>query len=598
MELVIPFIALSGLYIVSRNQEKREGLKRRIARETFSNLSSTQQSLPNVSPIPPNYPTLNNSNLNNAPLENNLNYYDTPNPATDTYLNQSLYEKKENMGIHVGQQINNIYSLSGDYMNSAEFKHNNMVPFYGAKIKGQMYNEATESQLDNMVGAGSQLIKKVERGPLFEPKNDVQYPFNMPGMSDFFQSRQTVSTINTMVKPFESIHVGPGLGQGFESKGSGGFNSGMEDRDLWIPKTVDELRVETNPKMTYIMEGFEGPANSSIKNMGIEGTVEKYRPDTFYINSQDRLFTTTGIGHAGQLLPIQPVYENSRSNPTPYKGIPTSNAKSSYHIGEYETARRPELDIKDIPIASSQGRGPLQNLDHLDSMKIEHNNRSKCNQPVRMGNSFGSNIRAAITPFIDVLKPTKKESVTGVTVYGNTNTLTSGNYTINPYDAPKITNKETVLFSSSGFVGNQRADAVNSIAQFQGVENQRDTQSHNSGFGPMGGGGVRMGNQVYDSTYNQTNNDKKITGENYKSPGALPIFTGEINISKPKEMINPQYMGAPGSVIPMNASLETRGEAKVSIPHGSSDIEIQRINPDILKAFRENPYTFSLTNSL
>jgi hypothetical protein len=29
-----------------------------------------------------------------------------------------------------------------------------------------------------------------------------------------------------------------------------------------------------------------------------------------------------------------------------------------------------------------------------------------------------------------------------------------------------------------------------------------------------------------------------------------------------------------------------------------TDIEIDRINPDILKAFRENPYTFSLTNSV
>ena len=594
MELVIPFIALSGLYIVNRQQQKREGLKQKIAKENFSNMTS----LPNVSPIAPNYPTLNTSNLNNAPLENNLNYYETPNPATDTYLNQALYEKKQNMGIHVGQQINNIYSLTGDYMNSSEFKHNNMVPFYGAKIKGQMYNEATESQLDNMVGAGSQLIKKVEQAPLFEPKNDVQYPFDMPNMSDFFQSRQTVSTINSMVKPFESIHVGPGLGQGFESKGSGGFNSGMEDRELWIPKTVDQLRVETNPKMTYVMEGFEGPANSNIKSMGIEGTVEKYRPDSFYINSQDRLFTTTGIGHAGQLLPVQAVYQNNRSNPTPYEGVPTSNSKSSYHIGEYETARRPELDAKDIPIASSQGRGPLQNLDHLDSIKIDHNNRSKCNQPVRMGSSFNSNIRAAISPFMDVLKPTKKESVTGVTVYGNTNSLTAGNYMINPYDTPKTTNKETVLFSSTGFVGNQTSDAVNTIAQYQGVQNQRDTQTQNGGFGPMGGGGSRIGNQVYDSTYNQTNNDKKLTGENYKSPGALPLFTGKINVSKPKEMPNTVYMGAPGSVIPMNASLETRGQNKVNIPHGSSDIEVQRINPDILKAFRENPYTFSLTNSV
>lgn len=592
MELAIPFIALSGLYIINRQQEKQEGLKRKIITENFSN-----EQLPNVSPISPNYPKLNTSNSNNPPLENNLNYYDTPNPATDTYLNQALYEKKENMGVKVGMDIKDVYSLTGDYMKSSEFKHNNMVPFYGGKIKGKIYNEATESILDNMVGAGSQIIRKVEQAPLFEPKSDMQYPYGTPGMTEFFASRQVPSNVNNNVKPFESIHVGPGLNKGFDSKGSGGFNSGMEQRELWIPKTVDELRVDTNPKMTYILDGLGGPANSFIKNTGIEGFVEKYKPDTFYVNSQDRLFTTTGIGHAGQLLPVQTVYQNNRSNPTPYEGIPISNTKSSYHIGEYETARRPELDKNDVNIPSLQGMGPLHDLDRLNAMNIEHNNRSRCNQPARIGNSFSSSIRAAIVPFMDVLKPTRKENISGVTVYGNTNSLTSGTYTINPYDVPKTTNKETVLFSSSGFVGNQRSDAVNSLTEYQQIQNQRDTASQNGGFGPIGGGGTRMGSQVYDSVYKQTNNDKKEYVDNYKTSGNLPLFTGSINASYSKDGRSTEYLGAPVSMVPINASTETIGQLNHTLPHGSSDIEVQRINPDILKAFRDNPYTFSLTNS-
>jgi hypothetical protein len=83
MELAIPFIALSGLYIINKQQEKRDGLKRKITTENFSD-----QSLYNVAPIAPNYPKLNTANYNNPPLENNLNYYDTPNPATETYLNK------------------------------------------------------------------------------------------------------------------------------------------------------------------------------------------------------------------------------------------------------------------------------------------------------------------------------------------------------------------------------------------------------------------------------------------------------------------------------------------------------------------------------
>jgi hypothetical protein len=593
MELAIPFIALSGLYIINKQQEKREGLKREIIRENFSD-----QSLHNVSPIVSNYPRLNLSDSNNPPLEDNLNYYNTHNPATETYLNQSLYEKKNNVGISVDSNIEDIYSLSGDYVVSNEFKHNNMVPFYGAKIKGQMYNRASESQLDNMVGSGSQMMRKVEQAPLFEPKSDMQYPYGTPGMSEFFASRQVPSTINNNVKPFESIQVGPGLNKGYDSKGSGGFNSGMEQRETWQPKTVDQLRVDTNPKMSYILDGLGGPADSAIKNVGIEGFVEKYRPDTFYINSQDRLFTTTGIGHAGQLLPIQTVYENNRSNLKPYEGVPISNTKSSYHIGEYETSRRPELDTQEMNIPCLQGMGPLQELDRLNTMKIEKNNRSHCNQPVRIGNSFSSSIRAAIVPFMDALKPTRKENVSGVTVYGNTNSMASGTYTINPYDVPKTTNKETVLFSSSGFVGNQRSDAVNCISEFQPIQNQRDTPSQNDGFGPMGGGGTRLGNQIYDSNYNQTNNDKKEYADNYKTTGNLPLFTGKVNISSSKDDRPSEYVGVAGSAIPRTTSNQASISVKPVLPHGSSDIEVQRINPEILKAFRENPYTFSLTNSV
>ena len=31
----------------------------------------------------------------------------------------------------------------------------------------------------------------------------------------------------------------------------GGFNSGMEARDKWFLKTVDQLRVKNNPKNSY-----------------------------------------------------------------------------------------------------------------------------------------------------------------------------------------------------------------------------------------------------------------------------------------------------------------------------------------------------------
>ena len=42
-----------------------------------------------------------------------------------------------------------------------------------------------------------------------------------------------------------------------------------------VTKTVDQLRTETNPKLTFGLEGHQGPAQSVIKNLGIQGKMEK-----------------------------------------------------------------------------------------------------------------------------------------------------------------------------------------------------------------------------------------------------------------------------------------------------------------------------------
>ena len=88
---------------------------------------------------------------------------------------------------------------------------------------------------------------------------------------------------------WEPQRVGPGLNSGYGVQdesgynkggtGTGGFNSGMTSREIWMPKTIDELRVDTNPKQTFDLNGHQGPANSSIKLQGSNkkiGKVEKH----------------------------------------------------------------------------------------------------------------------------------------------------------------------------------------------------------------------------------------------------------------------------------------------------------------------------------
>ena len=84
--------------------------------------------------------------------------------------------------------------------------------------------------------------------------------------------------------------LGPGLNKGYTNEGSGGFQQ-AETRDYVLPKTTDEIRVKTNPKISYYGRINAGEKISKPTKIG---TVYKNRPDTFYVQNADRYLTTTG----------------------------------------------------------------------------------------------------------------------------------------------------------------------------------------------------------------------------------------------------------------------------------------------------------------
>jgi hypothetical protein len=247
MEIAIPILALGGMYVISNqssNKYKNDNppKKNQENQENFTNMGKQINYLPNTNTPPQNFPV---SNINQ--LVDTVQEYPNPNVSTDKYFNQNVYEQRVNKGLPVEQNPQQIYSMNGNYLDTQQFKHNNMVPFNGGKVKGNTYNiSMSESILDNMIGNGSQVIKKIEQAPLFKPEDNVQWAYGAPNQSDFYQSRVNPGMKNNNIKPFESENVGPGLNQGYSATGSGGFNSGMESRDKWMPYTVDQMRVSTN----------------------------------------------------------------------------------------------------------------------------------------------------------------------------------------------------------------------------------------------------------------------------------------------------------------------------------------------------------------
>lgn len=587
MEVVLPIVALGGLYVIS-NQNKNKK-----SQDGFNNMK--QNNNLNVNSIPQNYPV---DNINQ--LKNNMNQYNTINNSTSDYLNQTNYQNNVNNNISVSNNPKQMYNVN---LENKDFNHTNMVPFNGSKPRGNIYNYATnESILDNMNGSGSQQIKKVEQAPLFKPEDNMQYSYGTPNNSDFYQSRVNNSMKNNNVKPFESVLVGPGLNKGYDIKGNNGFNSGMESREKWMPLNVDELRVETNPKMVYELNNLEGPAISNIKNVptqDIIGNVEKYLPDRHYENTSDRWLNTTGYIKGETQRSAQEMGIIKRcNNLTDYKGAAiASDKKAMYSVQNYQESKRYALNTNQLNGPVSQGKGNIEN-NNLREKTNYVNNRSTMKQQELFG-GFSGTIGAVIAPLMDILKPTlKEESIDNIRIYGEAKSAIPGNYIINTNDTPNTTIKETTLYSQGFNINNQKEGMyINNQGELDLTQRETTSSDYN---GIAGGNGSTYGNKLYDNAYRQHNNDiKSSTIDNRINQGGTQMFNQYMNVNCSKNDTTRYDYRVNGPSLKTSAVPSMSQYGKVNYPQQYDETAgTERINPDLLNSFRKNPYTHSLSSAV
>jgi len=622
-EIAIPLIGLAGAYIMS-NQKKNSKPKPLAGStsaaaplaEGYENMGKPVNYMPNMAVPPDNYPVFKPKTGYDA---NEYSNFPNPNAATDKYYEQSAYEDVANGGPDFGgktqfgdnyQQRRQVMSLTGKPMDATDFKHNNMAPFFGAKIRGRTADaNVQESVLDSMNGAGSQWISKSEIAPLFKPQENYNYVYGTPNTSDFMQSRQMPSSNMANVKPWEEVHVAPGLDKGYTDVGSGGFNSGMDAREKWVDRNVDELRVKTNPKLTFGLETHEGPAYYYIQNApsaATQGKVEKYMPDTYYLNTPDRWLTTTGLEKAQTARPIEADrFVNRPSTTSEYFGPGSEqNGAATYAAPEVEQSKRQQMDPSKhhaINMSASDQR-PASVADHGRlGFKVLHNNRSTTANAVPMGGVFGA-IRAVVAPLLEVVRPSRKENVIGnLRAYANAGTTVPAGTVFNPADRLPTTIKETTttLLDFNHLNFERQTNAGYQVAEQQPIENQRDTTTDVNYMGAAGGDGAHMGNQVYNAAYNQRNNNNKVQ-TSWTNQGNMNLLNHDENLSVRKQNVSAcNYVGgaAPGpTTVNMPPSVETYGKARMPQNYPRNAIECERINPEILDAFRNNPYTQSLNS--
>uniref|UniRef100_A0A6C0CMJ3 DUF5899 domain-containing protein n=1 Tax=viral metagenome TaxID=1070528 RepID=A0A6C0CMJ3_9ZZZZ len=592
MELAIPIIALSGLYMASSNKKKEE-MKQK---EGFQNNLSP---LPNTNIPDRNYPEEHEvevAELDRTAKLSTINKYDTPSTYTDKYFTEKVYP--ETTG------VNTFTSMTGENVNSDYFQHNNMTPFFGSKNRSQILEyDSGEGILDNYNGSGTQFINKQEQSPMFSPGENLQYAYGAPNQNDFYQSRVNPSMRMANVKPFESQQVGPGLGLGSSNEGQGGYNSGMAIRDQWMPKNVDQLRTDNNKRSSGIgLLGHEGPAMHRIQTVPTSdniGRVEKNRVEkTWDMGYGERNFTTVGMETAPASRAIQiDRHVNRPETTTSYVGGAGAQPET-YTTGEYMESKH--MDLGHVPFGIASATNKQSGNDHEYEIKAKHaypNNRSVGTQETYFG-AFSSAIGAVVAPLIDELRPSRKENTIGsLRPYQNPHTTVSNSYMFNPADRANPTIRQTTEQNKylPGVNSNQHGGAYQTT-DHRAPKQQRDSTS-TSYMGNSSAGAGTKEFRPYDAEYRQRNNEiKSSTIKGHMVQGNLKLQNDYMNVrNRDGELKNTR----PLSHTTVQAQLV--GADGVGLQHSkqmyNSNVQIDRNTPDMLDAFHKNPYTHPLPGS-
>ena len=582
--LAIPIVILGSIYILSE-QEKKDSGKKNATQEKFQKqdfLSGGAKQTENFSNYRENVPERNNPNMN-QPINHVAN-----------------------------SQIN---LLSGQQTNLSQFGHNNMQHYYGGKLRGFTGDlNLTESILDSKQGNGSQQFSKSEIAPLFRPDENSHRPNGTPNNSDFIQSRMNESMKMSNVTLWEPQRVGPGLNMGYGSQnsdgfntggtlGGDGFNAGMMARDAWMPKSVDDLRAENKPKTSFDLDGHQGPALYPIKMAGPNskiGVIEKHLPDKSYESGPNRWFTTTGVEQAPpirstHLIPM----ENRPSTTREYYGSGSgSTGQATYTNAEVEESKRQNLSGLPLSNATATGTNFANPNDYgSQSYNVLHNNRTITKENTEFGGIYGM-AKAAMAPILDIFRPTRKENVIGnLRETGNVNGLTPTGHLFNSDDKTKVTNREMttnkINLNYVNVQGQNNTGNAYMVTDHQNYNNQRT--STNKEYIGNGNSNVQ-GLRPYNSAYAQQNIANK-TYEARTNQGNMSLFNNYNNSTISRndgifEQNRPLITNNSQSIIPSREFMgEINGMQSYDVNYNAS-----RMDESLLSAFKNNPYTKSLTS--
>lgn len=314
-----------------------------------------------------------------------------------------------------------VTTLAGESLTTEQFVHNNMTPFFRGHVRQNVDPAASAGVVERNTGTGGYYQTKEEIGCFFQPSTGIGNVCGMDNNNDYYQRHIEAPKARNNEFPIEQVRVGPGLGQGFTSQGVGGFQ--QEDLlDLIRPKNVDELRVATNPKLSYEIP-VQGP-QKGIAQRGSVGEFAKNRPDTYYEQSADQWIKTTGAVTREAERPVVQLKPTARvEGHIMYEGPATNTREGRGDANDYGRA---SITVYDNERTTTQTRTVIANVQSM--------------------------VKAIVAPILDVFRRTKQEyTVEAARTFGNMQAQIPDKATV--YDpvmhAMRTTIKETTIHDTT-----------------------------------------------------------------------------------------------------------------------------------------------------
>ena len=476
--------------------------------------------------------------LVNQSFKNSINAVNTgviPRNFNQNILNQTnKFKIHEQLGDIKEQNENNqkfmVSSLSGEKMNVKDFQHNNMVPFFGSNATQSTVPDVNNSRFEHFTGDMRHYRSKTEVPLMFEPK----FNMNNTNGSGVHQSslfdRYVPSDKKQNEVPIQAVNVGPGLNAGFTSTPQGGFNQ-ANTRDYVLPKTVDQLRVLTNPKKQY-----KGRVVNGLKEAqrGCVSKPSKNRPETYYHNSPERYLTSV-VRQKNKVRDKVKAKRTNRQCSVSYTGVagPTKHDRPTKR-GLYKKSTRNTYKNSGMRNADAEGAWSGENDTEnygKGGINLPLNERDTTQKDAPLLN-LTSIVKSVVAPVQDILKTSRKENFIGnARPNGNFKAQIPTKMTVHDSnDVARTTIKETNIHDTrSGQIAGPKKITVydpNDIAR----TTIKETNIHDNHSGNLSGPQkikVHDPNDVARTTIKETNIHDNRTGNLTEQSGGknkLPLL--------------------------------------------------------------------------